>query len=303
MKRPKSKVFGRFGIVNIVKWLELSVQVPSEFVEPVSYLFGRYGRGFSIEDVGGREVLLRTYLTSTSKQRRARIEVGVKLIGILKPIQGLSVREIDGIDWQEAWKEHFTLLRAGRSLVIKPPWTPYAARDGDLVIELDPGLAFGTGHHPTTLMCLEELEVLARPGMRVLDLGAGSGILSIAAVRLGVGTVMALDVDPTAVKVARRALKSNGVKDMVKLACGTLPQKLAPEGTFDLAVANISSKVVQDRAQDLHHCLKTGGKLVASGFLDRQEQGVKDRLEEVGFVFQRRRTIDDWVTLVYSKGE
>ena len=182
--------------------MELSVQVPMEFVEPVSYLFGRYGNGLSIEDVGEREALLRTYLTSTSKQKRARIEVGVNLIGALRPIKGICVRELDETDWQEAWKEHFTLLRVGQHFVIKPPWIPYTAKDHDLVIEIDPGLAFGTGHHPTTQMTLEELEALAEPGMKVIDVGSGSGILSIGAVRLGASAVVALDVDPVASKVA-----------------------------------------------------------------------------------------------------
>ncbi len=284
-----------------MQWLELSVQVPSEFVEPVSYLFGRYGKGLSIEDVGGGQALLRTYLTSTSKQKRARIEVGVKLIGSLKPIGDLCVRELDGVDWQEAWKEQFTLLRAGRRLVIRPPWISYDARDGELVMEIDPGLAFGTGHHPTTLMCLEELENLTRPGTRVLDLGTGSGILSIAAIGLGASHVVALDVDPTAVKAARQALKRNGVHDRVRLVRGTLPNGKAPANAFDLATANISSKVVEDRAGDLFACLVRGGRLVAGGFLDRQEQGVAERLREVGFTLRSRRAIDDWVTLVCSK--
>ena len=254
-----------------------------------------------MEEVGGKEVLLRTYLTSTSKQKRARIEVGVKLIGALKPIKGICIKKLDETDWQEAWKEHFTLLRVGRHFVIKPPWIPYTAKRRDLVIEIDPGMAFGTGHHPTTQMSLEELEALTQPGMKVLDVGTGSGILSIGAVRLGASAVVALDVDPTATKVARRAIKSNGLKDNIKLVRGTLPHKSAPAGAFDLALANISSKVVVDLAQEMYRCLTTGGKLVAGGFLDRQEHEVVDRLTDVGFVLQRRRAIEDWVTLVWSK--
>ena len=284
-----------------MKWLELSVQVPSEFVEPVSYLFSRYGRGVSIEEVGGGQALLRTYLTSTSKVRRARIEVGVKLIGVIKPIKDLQVRGLDGIEWEEAWKEHFTLLKVGRSLVIRPPWIAYPAREGEHVIELDPGLAFGTGHHPTTFMCLEALEELVSPGARVLDLGVGSGILTIAAAKLGAQTIIALDVDSTAVKVARKSLRLNGLNAAAKVAQGTLPHGLAPEDSFDLGVANISSKVVEDCALLLLRCLKVGGKLIASGFLEGQEDHVLTRLREVGFSFEDRRSIEDWVTLVCIK--
>ena len=280
-----------------MEWLELSVRVPSEFVEPVSYLFGRYGSGLSMEKAGEGEVLLRTYLTTTATQKRARIEVGVKLISSLRPIGELGVREIEEEDWQESWKEHFTLLRVGRRLVIKPPWIPYEARDSELVLEIDPGLAFGTGHHPTTQMALEELERLSPAGMRVLDVGAGSGVLSIAAVKLGAQQVTALDVDSTAVKTARQALRANRMADRVSLGRGSLPHSLAPAGAFDLALANISAKVICNLAPYLHRCLKAGGILVAGGFLDKQEEQVRTRLDEVGFHVQNRYVIEDWVTL------
>lgn len=280
-----------------MEWLELSVQVPSEFVEPVSYLFGRYGNGLSMEKVKEGEVLLRTYLTSTATQKRARIEVGVKLIGSLRPIGGLRVQEIEENDWQESWKDQFTLLRVGRSLVIKPPWIPYEAGNGELVLEIDPGLAFGTGHHPTTQMILEQLERLSPSDMRVLDVGTGSGVLSIAAIRLGAKRVTALDVDSTAVKMARRAVRANRVTDKVSLGRGSLPHSLAPAGAFDLALANISAKVVSNLAPELHRCLSEGGKLVTGGFLDKQEGQLVERLQEVGFLIQGRCVMDDWVTL------
>lgn len=284
-----------------MKWLELSIQVSSELAEPVSYLFGRYGRAFSIEDLGGREILMRTYLTSTSKQKRARIEVGLSLINILKPVKNLVITEVDGINWKEEWKKHFTLLRIGSRIVIKPPWKDYMPHSKDLVVELDPGLAFGTGHHPTTAMCLESLEIYASPDMEVIDLGSGSGILSITAVLLGARSVIALDVDPSAVKVAKRAVKNNKVKDRIRLINGTLPQNSVPENTFDIAMANISSKIINHQAGNLHGCLKKGGILIVGGFLEQQECSVRAKLSDVGFRYQDRRTIDDWVTLIYVK--
>lgn len=271
--------------------------MPAEFVEPVSYLFGRYGNGLSIEKVGNGEQLLRTYLTSTATQKRARIEVGVKLIGSLRPIVGLCVREVEEKDWQESWKDQFTLLRVGRNLVIKPPWIPYEAEDSEVVLEIDPGLAFGTGHHPTTQMALEEIERLSPVGMRVLDVGTGSGVLSIAAIRLGAGQVTALDVDSTAVKMARRAMRANRVTDRVSLGRGSLPHSLAPVGSFDIALANISAKVVGKLAPEIHRCLDDGGTMVSGGFLDRQESEVVERLLEVGFRVRERYTMEDWVTL------
>ena len=185
-------------------WQELSIQVPGEFVEPISYLFGKYGHGLSVEDLGGGQVMMRSYLPNTSRRRRARIEVGVNLVRRLQPMGELQVADLKDSDWETAWKAHFGILRAGSRLVIKPSWLEYEARGDEVVIELDPGMAFGTGHHPTTNACLQALERRLSPGDAVLDLGAGSGILSIAAARLGAASVVALDVDATAVKASRR---------------------------------------------------------------------------------------------------
>ena len=158
-------------------WHELSILVPYEYVEPISYLFDRYGHGMSIEIQGQKEVLLRTYLPSTSRQRLAHIEVGVKLAGLLQPIGDLNVRALlDDEDWQNSWKSHFSLLKLGRNLVIRPSWVDYKPLEDELVIDLDPGLAFGTGYHPTTYTCLEVLERLIKPDFAVLDVGTGSGL-------------------------------------------------------------------------------------------------------------------------------
>ncbi len=139
-------------------WHEISITVPFEYVEPISYLFDRYGHGMSMEVLGADEVLLRTYLPSTSRQRLAHIEVGVNLASILQPLGELEVRPLDDDqDWQNAWKSHFSLLKLGRHLVIKPSWIDYQPEPEGRVIDLDPGLAFGTGYHPTTYTCLEAL--------------------------------------------------------------------------------------------------------------------------------------------------
>ena len=153
-------------------WHEISITVPFEYVEPISYLFDRYGHGMSMEVLGPNEVLLRTYLPSTSRQRLAHIEVGVNLASTLQPLGELQLNPLDDDeDWQNAWKSHFNLLKLGRHLVIKPSWIEYQPDPEDRVIDLDPGLAFGTGYHPTTFTCLEVLERLVHPGAAVLDLG------------------------------------------------------------------------------------------------------------------------------------
>ena len=281
-------------------WQEISIRVPEEYVEPVSYLFGRYGHGLSIEAVERGPVLLRTYLPSTSKRRLSRIEVGVNLIRILQPMGSLEITDLDEADWENSWKAHFTLQRVGRKLVIKPSWIDYEPGSEEVVIELDPGMAFGTGYHQTTRMCLEAIEELLTDGMEVLDLGTGSGILSIAAAKLGAGSVLALDVDPVAIRVARKNVRASGLKGRVQLVRGTLTTHHAQDRRFDLAVANISARVIQDAAQHLHRALKPGGTLVASGLLEKQQPDLEQALVEAGFSPLETFQTDDWVALVLS---
>ena len=192
-------------------WYELTIRVPFEFVEPVSYLFERYAYGLSIETVPMDCAIMRSYLPSLSRTRLAHIEVGVKLAASVGDLGELDIRELDGSeDWRNSWKQHFTLLKVGRNLVVKPSWVDYEPVEGDVVIDLDPGLAFGTGYHPTTHACLEALERLVTPGCTVLDVGTGSGILTIAAAKLGAGHITAVDIDSHAVRAARKNFKRTG---------------------------------------------------------------------------------------------
>ena len=276
--------------------------MPQEYVEPIYYLFSRYGHGLSVERVEDDLVLVRTYLTNTSKQRMARIGVGVNLIRAIQPMGELEIKKLDDADWESAWKSHFTLLKIGNRLVIKPSWIDYRAQQDEVVIELDPGMAFGTGYHPTTRMCLEALEGLVQTGMDVLDLGTGSGILAIAAARLGAASILTLDVDPVAITAARKNFRASGLGKVVQLARGTLPHRLAPDGRFDLAMANISAKVICAEAPRLWGSLKPGGLLIASGFIRDQQGEVEETLAHLGFSPSRTYNIDDWVALLLSKG-
>ena len=281
-------------------WQELSIKVPWEYVEPISYLFGRYGHGLSLEHSEDELVLLRTYLTNTSRHRLARIEVGINLIRILQPLGELTIKELQEADWESAWKTHFSLLRIGRNLVVKPSWISYEAGHDDVVIELDPGMAFGTGYHPTTMLCLEAIEGLVSPAVQVLDLGTGSGILSIAAAKLGAASILALDIDPTAAKVARKNFKLSGLRSTIRLARGTLPHNLAHEGQFDLAMANISAKTIREKAPYLRQVLKPGGIFIASGFVQKQQQELEETLGDLGFSRLKSYCVEDWVTLSFS---
>ena len=283
-------------------WQELSITVPHEYVEPISYLFGRYGKGVSTELAGDGRVLLRTYITTGSRQRMARIDVGIRLVGSIEPIGDLVVRELpEDEDWMNSWKSHFKILRIGRHLVIKPTWLELDSDIGpdDIIIELDPGIAFGTGYHPTTATCLQAMEQHLTPGMTVLDLGSGSGILTIAAIKLGAQRVIALDIDSQAVSAARRNFRRLGINKQVKLARGSVPHPTAGPKSIDLAMANISARGVVDRSPFILTALKPSGLFIASGLLNTQKQEVVDALEPLGFSPISEWPQDEWVTLLY----
>ncbi len=281
-------------------WIELSISVPHEYVEPISYLFDRYGKGLSTELDGKGRVRLRTYLTSRSRQRLARIEVGVKLVAAVEPIGGLEIRDLpEDEDWQNSWKSHFGILRIGKRLVIKPTWLDLDPGPDDIVIELDPGIAFGTGYHPTTDTCLQAMEQHITPGMTVLDLGTGSGILTIAAMKLGAGLVTALDIDSQAVTAARRNFRRCGISKQVRLGQGSVPHPTAGAGQFDLAVANISARGVADRCPFILTALKPGALFIASGLLITQKEEVAATAEPLGFALVSEWPQEEWVTLLY----
>ena len=294
------------------KWLELSVQAPREFVEPLTSLFLKYGHaGVAVEEPGGfnpdegesppdsGHVRVVTYLPvgPTTRSREGSIDVGVRLMAQLGPVSMLQSRDVDEADWQNAWREHFHILHVGSRTVIVPTWRSYSPSPGDVVIELDPGMAFGTGHHPTTTMCLAALEELVSPGCSVLDLGCGSGILSIAAARLGASDVLALDIDATAAETAAANVRQNGVDAVVTVGEGTLPHLSLRPGGYDIVVANISSTVIGDLAFSIARAARHEGTVVASGVLDHAKGPVVERLEEAGLSVEGVEVDGDWVAL------
>jgi ribosomal protein L11 methyltransferase len=300
-----------------VKWLEFSISTTPEYVEPISELFRRYGEsGVVVEEVGDWDpdqvsgelapptsVTVRTYipLDATAQSRREMIDIGVRLISLLQPMGDLEERELEEDEWETAWKSHFTLLRVGKRLVIKPTWQEYTPADGEEVVELDPGMAFGTGHHPTTRMCLEELERRILPGMRILDLGTGSAILAVAAAKLGAAEVMALDIASDVLPVARTNVDSNGVTQKVRVLGGTLPQQQVKQASFDLVVANITAHAIAELAHSIAEVLVPSGVLAASGILVEHQADVEEALSNESLEVVERRYDDDWVLLVAAR--
>ncbi len=295
-------------------YLELTVQAPPELVEPLVQLFQHYGKQrVAVEEAGGYNpdegegptegapVIVRTYLpkTRTATERRARIEVGVQLMGLIKPLSPLEVRIVTPYEWEEAWKAHFHLLRIGKRLVVRPSWQEYEPQGSELVLTLDPGLAFGTGHHPTTYMCLEQLERRIQDGMRVLDLGTGSGLLAQAALLLGASWVLAVDTEADSIRASRRNLKEAGFSKQVKIIRGSIPQ---PEGVdMDLVVANISARVLIELAEHIAASLKPGGVLIASGVLEERGDEVREALSAAGLTEIEIQHNEDWLALCFQR--
>jgi ribosomal protein L11 methyltransferase len=202
---------------------------------------------------------------------------------------------MDEEDWSEAWKKHFVVHRPARHVVIKPSWLEYPPQPGEVVVELDPGAAFGTGLHPTTMLCLEALEDIVRPGMRVYDVGTGSGILAIAAARLGAARVVAVDTDPVAVRVARENVERNGLGGRVEVAEGSATPEVS--GGFDLVLANIVANTIVQLAPSLRAALRPGGALVVSGIIRGRTPEVRAALRAAGLRNIVSRRSGDWLAL------
>jgi ribosomal protein L11 methyltransferase len=318
-------------------WLELSVTAQPEAVEAISEVMSRYaGGGVAIEEPytladDGQVALplpeapatVRVYVPADAagEEARARIEEGLwhlRQIGFGE-IGEISVRRLAEEDWANAWKEHYHVAHLGKRVVIKPSWREYVAQPGEVVVELDPGMAFGTGLHPTTRTCILALEDVIRPGDRVLDVGSGSGILSLAALKLGAAHVLALDVSPVAVEATRANASANALADRLEARLATLEgaagepfSPIAPEvavldtaevGEHDVVLANIIARVIAQLAPALLRATRPAGALVASGILAERRHEAEEPLRAAGLVDVREYIEGDWVTLVGGRRE
>jgi ribosomal protein L11 methyltransferase len=210
----------------------------------------------------------------------------------------VSVRAVAEEDWAEAWKEHFHVERFGRRVVVVPSWRAYHAQPTDVIITLDPGMAFGTGQHETTRMCIEAIERHLQPGARVLDLGCGSGILSLAAAKLGAASVVALDIDDVCVRVTLENSRANGLEAPIRVARGSLgaawPFEESSTGRFEIVVANIIARTIVELAPSLMDALAPSGRLIVSGVIEEREDEVHAALESAGGRIEAMRATGDW---------
>lgn len=199
-------------------------------------------------------------------------------------------------DWSEVWKKFYKPFRAGKTLVVKPTWEHYDAQPGDKIIEIDPGMAFGSGTHETTGMCLELLEEVVQDGQKVIDVGTGSGILAIGAAMLGAQDVLAIDIDPTAVRVARENVEHNHLDKTITTLEGNLLEKV--DATCDICVANIIADVICMFAAPLNDHIVPGGLFICSGIIKEREQDVHDALIAADYTILSIRRKGEWVAML-----
>jgi ribosomal protein L11 methyltransferase len=303
-------------------WLEVACELPNELSDILAeYLAGVSGAGVCVEnlnvDAFSPSEIEHNPLTTVKAYFRAADDMAAHLAGISAFLDDLAaanpgaaigkpaVTTVKSEDWSTSWKVNFKPLRVGRRLLIVPSWERAEAGPDDIVLSLDPGMAFGTGGHETTRLCLEQLETVlagrpAAPPVSVLDLGTGSGILAMAAARLGAGRVCAVDIDPDAVEVARENLAINGLAERIECSATTLE---ALDGPFDVILANILAEELVRLASQLTARLARGGVLILSGILAEKEAFVRNGFASQPLAYLETARQGEWVAMLYRKDD
>jgi len=311
-----------------MNWTEVTVYTSTQGIEPLTAVLLDLGiKGFAVEDAADFESFLQEttphwdYIDEDLRARMEHCETNVKLY-VAETAQGweelaalrsqlleLKARDKEGLfgrleletssvreeDWSTAWQKYYHTVHIGQRLVVRPQWETYEPQGDEVVLTLNPGMAFGTGTHHTTSLCMELLEKYLRPGDRVLDVGCGSGILAITAALLGAEPVIGCDIDQVAVKVAGENAALNGVENKISFHQGDLTSQV--EGSFQLIVANIVADVIIRLCEDVGRYLTPGGLFLASGIIDQRRDDVAAVLEAKGFEIIEERANGGWVAL------
>lgn len=312
-----------------LKWSEISIQTTQEAVEPVCNILHEAGASgvviedpqdlitdwedqfgeiyqLSPDDYPKEGVIVKAYLPVNSF-------LGETVEGIKEAINGLlvydidiglnkvSISEVNEEEWATAWKKYYKPVKISNHITITPTWEEYEPeKDDECIIELDPGMAFGTGTHPTTVLCVRAIEKKITEKDHVIDVGTGTGVLSIAAAKLGAEKVLALDLDEVAVKSAIINVKLNKVQDVVSVKQNNLLEQVNEKA--DLIVANILAEVIVRFVQDAAKVLKQGGTFITSGIISGKKQEVKDALLKHGFIIEETLEMEDWVAFISKNG-
>lgn len=304
------------------KWVEITIQTPPELVDALSNFMEELGAdgvfqevepipdesGFNGPAASPKEEKIKSYLPWSHgiKKQTARIEAYIDSLSSIFPKlekPRISTKTIVDPDWAEQWKKHFKPLRVSDNIVIKPTWERYSPAGRDIVIDIDPGMAFGTGQHASTAMCIMAIEdILLKDRFReernVLDVGTGTGILAICAAKLGAGRVMGIDTDPKAVEIAGKNVAINGVEDRVEIISRDIA---LCRGSFDLIAANLISGALINLHTHLISLTKPGGYIIASGITEHDAKDVEKIFCNGETVLHDTRSEKEWVCYTFKK--
>lgn len=309
-----------------MKWIEVTIKTTTEAVEAITNILDELRTGgVMIEDPkdflfqkkneldwdyveeevfnksGQDGVLIKTYIS----EERNVVEVvenikhrvlSLRDFGIDIGEGSVSLGQVNESDWANEWKKYYKPTKIGQRIVVKPTWEDYKPENGELIIELDPGMAFGTGTHETTSMCIRELEKYVNGDSKVFDIGCGSGILAIAAAKLGAKEVLAVDLDEVAVKVSKENVEENNVSDSVEVRHGNLMDVVKDRA--DVVVANIIADIIKILAKDVHNFMKKDAVFISSGIILDKVEEVKESLIENGFEIIDIKKLGEWSAIV-----
>lgn len=300
------------------RWLEVSMTVDGELAEAISEVLDRFvSNGVVIEsgvkyndaeDEGTPYGPVRIYgylaIDEGIEERRQRLLEALYFLGRIQPLPEPAFRTIEDEDWMAAWKKHYRPIQIGKRLLILPAWIE-REDPGRVAVKIDPSMAFGTGTHPTTQLCLEMVEEYIRPGLDVIDVGCGSGILSVAALKLGAGHALGVDIDNAAVISSRENAAANGVLDQLEVGIGSVSELLTGQYSLrqaPLVLANILAPVIIRLFEaGLADLVAPGGILILSGILDSQAAEVLAAAEARGLKHLHTRQQGDWVAIALGK--
>jgi ribosomal protein L11 methyltransferase len=304
--------------VGEARWIEVSLTVNGELAEAVAEVLDRYASNGVVcesgvafkddEDEGTAAGPIRVFaylpVDEYLEEKQSHLQEALWHLGQIQPLPEAAFRAIEDEDWMAAWKKHYQPIPIGKRLLILPAWIPQSDHSR-VAVKIDPSMAFGTGTHPSTQLCLELIESRLQPGEDVIDVGCGSGILSIAALKLGARHALGVDIDSASIRSTRENSASNGVTSAMEVGLGSVAEILA--GQFSLrrapfVLANILAPVIiRLFAAGLADLVAPGGKIVLAGILDEQAAGVRQAAEEHGLHFSDMRSQGDWVALLLSK--
>ncbi len=296
-----------------MKVLEIAVRADAASADALAELFDTYSYGGAVvEQVvmpeqgetldAARPFTVRAFLLQdeTLDEKRRALERGVWTLSMLYPFGEIETRELAEQDYAHAWKKFYRVLHVGARTVIKPSWLAYTARENEIVIELDPGMAFGTGLHATTRLCLAMLEKYVTPHCEMLDVGTGSGILAIGAAKLGAQFVDARDIDPIAVETAQQNIAASDLENKIRVSSASVKVEESPR-RFDIVVANIFADTIAELAPALIQHLRPDGVFIGSGILVERAHLVNDALREQKMIPVEKHQEEDWLVMVYRR--